>query len=213
MRTLGELRTWFKYVMFLSAYSPLFLIFLLRLLPHYISTGETSSNANESIFLIADFLHTNGSVIILGLVMVFLTIIIVPNILLIGYIRSLRRTQNPLPVKVASAKGMNQIYIGYLMTYVIPFLSLNYTRLLDILSLVILLGIICIIYINSNLLYVNVFFSLFNYNLFKVLDKNGKEYYVMTKRRQMYDGEVITTAPISDVSEGFLLDVRGSMND
>lgn len=72
---------------------------------------------------------------------------------------------------------------------------------------------ICIIYINSNLLYVNVFFSLFNYNLFKVLDKNGKEYYVMTKRRQMYDGEVITTAPISDVSEGFLLDVRGSMND
>jgi len=213
VRTLGELRTWFKYVMFLSAYSPLFLIFLLRLLPHYISTGETSSNANESIFLIADFLHTNGSVIILGLVMVFLTIIIVPNILLIGYIRSLRRTQNPLPVKVASAKGMNQIYIGYLMTYVIPFLSLNYTRLLDILSLVILLGIICIIYINSNLLYVNVFFSLFNYNLFKVLDKNGKEYYVMTKRRQMYDGEVITTAPISDVSEGFLLDVRGSMND
>lgn len=140
---MGELRTWFKYVMFLSAYSPLFLIFLLRLLPHYISTGETSSNANESIFLIADFLHTNGSVIILGLVMVFLTIIIVPNILLIGYIRSLRRTQNPLPVKVASAKGMNQIYIGYLMTYVIPFLSLNYTRLLDILSLVILLGIIC----------------------------------------------------------------------
>lgn len=197
--------------MFLSAYSPLFLIFLLRLLSYCFPVEGGASNTNESVSLVLRLLHTDG-LIILSLFMVLL-IIIVPNILLGWYIQSLQGTRNPSYVRVTSAEGMNHIYISYLMTYIIPFLSLNCTRFLDSLSLIILLGIVCIIYVNSNLLYVNVFFSLFKYNLFRVADKDGKEYYVMTKRWQIYNDEVIATAAISDVNERFLLDVRGTVND
>lgn len=203
---MGGLRIWFKYVMFLSAYSPLFIILILKLASHYFSTEKMEIIINESVYPI--MLQKPADGMLLLLMILLMAIIIISNILLWLYIKSIGKTRNALEVKVNSVKEMNYIYIGYIMTYVIPFLSLGYGNIFDLISLLILLIIVCIIYVNSNLLYVNVIFNLFGYNLFKVEDEKSKVYYILTKRNQIYIDEKIITSPISDISEKFLLDIR-----
>ena len=88
-------------------------------------------------------------------------------------------------VKISRIKEMNHIYIGYLMSYVIPFLAFNFTDLFDIAALILLLALVCFIYINSNLLYVNIMFNIFHYNLFQITDMDENEYRLITKNKNL----------------------------
>jgi len=206
---MASLRTGFKILLFFSAYTPLFVLLLLKLCSQ-ISQWFQNLPSDNSIqpFL---FLFPTEQVLILFLIL--MAIIILPNIVLWLIIKDARKTNNSQSVKISQIKEMNHIYIGYLMSYIIPFLSFSFTDLFDIIAIILLLCLVCFIYINSNLLYVNVMLSIFRYNLFKITDFEDNEYRVMTKNKNLVREDELRIAPISDSSEKFYLEIEGVMND
>jgi len=206
---MAQLRTGFKILLFFSAYTPLFVLLLLKLCSQISQWFQKISpdNTIQPVFLIFP------SVTDLIVFLVLITIIILPNIVLWAIISETRKTNNPSTVKISQIKEMNHIYIGYLMSYVIPFLSFNFTDLFDIAAIILLLSLVCFIYINSNLLYVNVMLSVFRYNLFKITDSENNEYRLITKNKNLVINDELRIASISDSSEKFYLEIEDITND
>ena len=201
---MAQLRTGFKILLFFSAYTPLFVLLLLKLcsqISHWFQKLPIDNSIQPVFFLFP-------SVTELFLFLALVAIIILPNVVLWIIISETRKTNNPLPVKISQIKEMNHIYIGYLMSYVIPFLSFNFTDLFDIAAIFLLLALVCFIYINSNLLYVNVMLSIFRYNLFKITDSEDNEYRLITKNKNLGRNDDLRIASISDSSEKFYLKSR-----
>ena len=201
---MAQLRTGFKILLFFSAYTPLFVLLLLKLCSQISQWFQKLpiDNSIQPVF----FLFPSVTELIVFLALV--AIIILPNVVLWIIISETRKTNNPLPVKISQIKEMNHIYIGYLMSYVIPFLSFNFTDLFDIAAIFLLLALVCFIYINSNLLYVNVMLSIFRYNLFKITDSEDNEYRLITKNKNLVRNDDLRIASISDSSEKFYLEIE-----
>jgi hypothetical protein len=206
---MATLRTGFKILLFFSAYTPLFVLLLLKLCSQ-ISQGFQNIHADSPIQPIFYFFPTITELIVFFVLIIIITL---PNIVLRKIISETRETNNPLFVKISQIKELNHIYIGYLMSYVIPFLSFNFTDLFDITAIILLLALVCFIYINSNLLYVNVMFSIFHYNLFKITDSENNEYRLITNNKDLALNKEIRIAAISDSSEKFYLEIEGERDD
>ena len=206
---MAQLRTGFKILLFFSAYTPLFVLLLLKL-GSQISQWFQKIPADNSI---QPFFYIFPTITELLVFIVLIGVIFLPNIVLWGILSDAKTTANPFQVEITQVKEMNHIYIGYLMSYVIPFLSFNFGNIFDILTVVLLLSLVCFIYINSNLLYVNVMFSIFGYNLFKIIDSEKNEYRLITNNKNLLIGDRISISAMSDESENFYLEVKGGIND
>jgi hypothetical protein len=205
---MAPLRTGFKILLFFSAYTPLFVLLLLKFCSQ-ISQWLQKLPADNSIQPLFFFFPSVREIIVL---IVLILIIVLPNLVLWVIIRETRNTNNPLVVKISQTKEMNHIYIGYLMSYVIPFVSFSFTDIFDIAAIVLLLSLVCFIYVNSNLLYVNVMLSIFGYNLFKVIDVENNDYRLITTSKNFVPDHTVRIAPVSDLSEKFYLEIE-EIND
>ena len=203
---MAGLRIGFKILLFCSAYTPLFFILILKLMSQIFYgkvniTTLAANSTNQNYFL---FFPTFGTIIIF---FILLIVIIIPNLILLIILGKTKKTSNPLSIKIEQIKEMNYIYIGYLMSYVIPFISFNFFDVFDVLALIFLLFVVCFIYIKSNLLYVNFMFNIFGYNLLKVRDSRNEEYRIISRRKVVLKDDIISISPISDESERFYLEV------
>lgn len=188
---MGSLRLWVKIVLFLSSYTPLFIIFIFQILSH------SFANANT----ITSFINNDTSYLIYFLII----IVILPNIFVLWYTRSRASIGNSKTITISYKEELNTVYIDYLITYIVPFLSFDYSNIWDVASLLLLLSIICYIYINSNLLYVNIIFNLFGYNLFKIKDANQNEYMLISVNKKILLNNKIK---IKSISDNFVIEVK-----
>jgi hypothetical protein len=218
---MSALKTKYKILMFLSSYTPLFLILLLKSISQILEKIQDYANLKipeavsenitfiEQVRIVAqhktEFISLN--IISLIVIVTIILIIIVPNLILEFILRDTKRSIDFKDLYVQSVQKMNHIYMEYLVSYIIPFLSFNYSNFFDMISLLILLFTICIIYINSDLLYVNINFSIRGYNLFKVYTKKQNEYMVLSKEKQLYPDKILKVVYISGSSERIALDV------
>lgn len=146
-----------KIFLFLTAYYPLFLILSVQ------NSKLIEKLFNIGIFRI-EFKDFNDS-FIYGLVFGILFFI-----LLKVFIKCQNKS-NTSQYKVVKIKDMSHETLNYILTYLIAFLSLKLNDPKDIISILILLFIIGIIYINSNLLYINPFLQLLNYSIYELTIK------------------------------------------
>ena len=198
---MSALKTKYKILMFLSSYTPLFLILLLKAL----------SQITENIqpFNWVEILEYVTSNIINDIVIIMIIlVIIVPNIILEFILRDTKHTTNPKDLEVTSVKKMNHIYMEYLIAYIIPFLSFNFSNFFDMIALLILLLTICLIYINSDLLYINIIFNLRGYNLYKIVDEQNNEYMTLSKKKPIEINDILKVRDISESNEKFVLDIE-----
>ena len=202
---MAPLRTGFKILLFFSAYTPLFVLLLLKFCSQIFQWLQKLPVDNS----IQPFFFFFPSLREVVLLLILITIIVIPNLVLWGILRETKGTNNPLIVKISQINEMNHLYIGYLMSYVIPFVSFSFTDIFDIAAIILLLSLVCFIYVNSNLLYVNVMLSISGYNLFKITDSEGNEYRLITTNKNLIPGHDIRIAPVSDLSEKFYLDIEG----
>lgn len=219
---MSALKTKYKILMFLSSYTPLFLILLLKSISHILEKAQDYANLKipeavsenitfiEQVQIVAqhktEFISLN--IIPLIVIVTIILIIIVPNLILEFILRDTKRSIDFKDLYVQSVQKMNHIYMEYLVSYIIPFLSFDYSNFFDMISLLILLFTICIIYINSDLLYVNINFSIRGYNLFKVYTKKQNEYMVLSKEKQLYPNKILKVVYISGSSERIALDIE-----
>jgi len=88
--------------------------------------------------------------------------------------------------------------MAYIVTYLIPFLGISVSDLVDAVSLSIMLGLIAVLYVRSNLIYINPILSLWGYRLFEVETENGKISALVCKRDYVKTGSPIAVVSPED---------------
>ncbi len=148
-----------QFALFVSSYLPLFILIIVR---------QVSENSV--------FLHWAGfsfvGIKIFALKFGLSTILILVSIIgLFGYWQTLGNIEevakNGNPVTVKDVKNKNSEAIGYIATYIIPFLFQSFTGWYECVSVLFLMVIIYRIYINSSLLLINPLLS-FKFSIYEI---------------------------------------------
>ena len=153
-----------QFALFVTSYFPLFLLIIIR------QVSENSDYLNYANFewvSIKVFLLKFGLSAILS---------VVSLIGLFGYRKTLGNieevAENGRPVKIKDVKNKNSEAIGYIATYIIPFLFQSFSSWYECISVLFLLGIIYRIYINSSLLLINPILS-FRFSIYEIEYTDG----------------------------------------
>ncbi|MFI3297562.1 MAG: hypothetical protein R3Y59_08045 [bacterium] len=153
-----------KFMLFLSSYAPLFFligfkqIYTNRLFLHWGGFSWDSVSIWFENFALATVLIIVALVGIFGVILIF---------------RKLSKDSvNGNNVTVVSVGNKNSESIGYIATYIVPFLFENFNSMYELIALSILLLIIYNIYVNSSLLLVNPILN-FNYSIYEITYKLG----------------------------------------
>lgn len=86
--------------------------------------------------------------------------------------------------------------LSYIAAYLLPFLAIDLT---DANSIVLFCGfllVLCIVYVNSNMLFVNPLLSLAGYHTFEITDTKDNVFTVLTRQRDFSDGVTIRPAQV-----------------
>jgi len=166
-KKVNDLRKEAQFVLFATSYLPLFILIILKQLSEnysYLHWG--GFNVDAILLCIQNF----GLSIFLIL---FSSIGIVGCKFLLQNLEKL--SPNGENVTVSKIDNKNSESIGYIATYIVPFLFQSFNGWYELVALLFLLVIIYRIYINSNLILINPILS-FKYSLFEFEYKqqNGK---------------------------------------
>ena len=179
------LRTVPKLILFLTSYSPLFVCIIVRQLYYNRSFLHVAGFNKTGILCL---LQKFGLSIFLGFL---LALVILGTIIFIKKLRSISKNGNNVTVKSISNKNAESI--GYIATYIIPFLFQSFDELGDIIPLLILLIIIYRIYVTSSLLLVNPVLNC-RYSLFEMeYEEKGdiKQGLMISPFRDIYESDNI----------------------
>jgi hypothetical protein len=155
-------------ILFLSSYSPLFLIFALHLWRlHRLTSEALMGLAILSLIGLAAFL---------------------------SYAQQFQATTTV----VKSVKSRDGDVMSYIVTYLLPFLAVKLDDYLDGFSFGLLLLVVAVLYVNSNLIYVNPILNLRGYHIFEVEDSNKKTSVLICKRHYLKTDAQIPTISIGD---------------
>jgi hypothetical protein len=98
---------------------------------------------------------------------------------------------------IAHSKPQDGDVLAYIATYLVPFLGVDLSKRNDIVIFVGFLFVLMLVYINSNMLFVNPLLSLAGYHTFEVTDKDEHTYTLVAHRDDLEPGTTITPAKIT----------------
>jgi phosphoglycerol transferase MdoB-like AlkP superfamily enzyme len=95
-------------------------------------------------------------------------------------------------LKIDKVENVNKINVEYLVTYLLPFLNVNFNDIYYTISILIIFFVIGFIYVNSDMLYTNPTLNLFGFSIFKC-QAGSEEIVVITRKgkNQMRKSEVV----------------------
>lgn len=161
-------RIWVRIMLFISSYYPLTVIFALL-------------NWNN---------HTKWS---LGIVAIG-TICLVFTAF---YLFILPGMQAEMRLTVRTVERRDSDVLNYFAAYIIPFVTIPFDQWQIGVAVLILIGVLCIIYVNSNLIAVNPMLNLIGFHLYAVGFANDEENYFVLSRRN-----IVRNVPLSVVRIG-----------
>lgn len=155
-----------QFVLFVSSYAPLFILIIVR------QVSENAKFIYWGGFNWANWLVFSAKFGLSSL------LFIVTFLSLIGYRLSIKNIEadakNGHPVIVTDVKNKSSEAIGYIATYLIPFLFQSFDGWYEPISVLFLMVIIYRIYINSSLILVNPLLS-FRFGIYEIeFDENGR---------------------------------------
>lgn len=155
-----------QFVLFVSSYAPLFILIVVR---------QISENAK---FLYWGGLQWQSWLIFFAKFGLSSLLSITTFLSLIGYQLSIKNIEadakNGHPVLIKDVKNKSSEAIGYIATYLIPFLFQSFDGWYEPISVLFLMIIIYRIYINSSLLLVNPLLSI-SFGIYEIeFDDNGR---------------------------------------
>jgi hypothetical protein len=103
--------------------------------------------------------------------------------------------------KLEDVEDANKVNLEYFVAYIIPFLTQDFLHLEELLSFGIVFFIIGVIYIKSDLTYVNPILALARYNVFRV-KIDGKEQFIITRKKK---SELQNTEEVIELGDNVLL--------
>ena len=113
-------------------------------------------------------------------------------IVLAGY-----RSEHGAQLVVTRSVPKDGDVMAYVATYLVPFFALHLNLTDDRVVLGVFLVVLGVVYVNSNMLFVNPLLSLAGFHTFEVTDAAENEYTLITRHGDVEPGAVITPAEIS----------------
>lgn len=190
MQRASELYGVAKFALFATSYSPLFLLIIVKQIYdnysflHFGGFNSSALSCFFSKFFIATILI---GVIIFGFIGCYMLF------------SNLKRKKDGDYVTITNINNRNSESVGYIATYIIPFVFQNFGSLYEIFSILFVLVIIYINYVNSNMLLINPVLNIFKYSLFEInfrqnnVEKSGL---VITKDVSIEEGDDIKISTI-----------------
>ncbi len=110
-------------------------------------------------------------------------LIIISNLILWIVIRRCKSLADTF-IKIKNLENSNSLNTAYLVTYIIPFLNINFSKITDLISLLLLFVIVGFLYIKSDMIYVNPMLNIFHFNLLKAEDEDGNSLILITRDKK-----------------------------
>ncbi|MHA1285195.1 MAG: hypothetical protein ACTSQP_22070 [Promethearchaeota archaeon] len=156
-----NLRNWVKLFLFISAYTPLFIILIVK----YIELMSICF-------------------------WIFIILLFFANMILYLILKKAKKWTR-IRITVQKSENRTADSLNYVIAYIIPFIDFNFNKWQDIFSITILMSIIFIIYINSNLIFVNPILQLIGYKIHNIEDINNRKYIIISKKSKFLKDEEI----------------------
>lgn len=153
-------------LLFLTSYTPLFLLIAIRYTlinrSHFIFGGL-------SIAAIKECLKWFGIPIVLFLLS-FLSIVFCYK-----FLQKLDKdSKNGDKASIEKIENRNSESLGYIASYILPFISMNGEDIVELFTFIILMIIIFVVYIRSNMVLINPILNI-NYSIYNIEYKCGKD--------------------------------------
>lgn len=170
------LRSYFKWSLFISSYTPLFLILFVKNLtiPNKINLDYIKQLDSKTL------------VIFLSVLIIFI-IVILSNLLLYFFFIKVKKisSQN---ISLDHIENKNTETLTYMGTYLIPFIGVEFKSIQDIISNIFLFSVIGLLYIKSNLILVNPLLSILGFNIYLCKSNDSSELILITKKLHIIPG-------------------------
>jgi hypothetical protein len=109
---------------------------------------------------------------------------------------ALRDEVGPI-LRVAHARPNDGDVLAYTATYLVPFIGVDLTKIDGVVVFVGFLLVLGLVYINSDMLFVNPVLSLFGFHTFAVTDRDDHEYSLITRRDGLDPGAELRPAQVT----------------
>jgi hypothetical protein len=107
-------------------------------------------------------------------------------------------TTSPRVQQVVQVQRKDAEVMAYIVSYVFPFLGLNFEDPMNVISLGIFFAILGIIYINSNMIHINPTLNIFGYHIYEIETPSESTQTVISRKGRLIRGEKLNVVVIGD---------------
>jgi len=129
------------------------------------------------------------------LVWVLGTVALVSPAALWGYVHYWLPRKAQISITAERVTPKDSEAVSYLLFYLFPFLDVSLQSLSESAPIILLLIVMSIIYINSNMMYVNPMLNLFGYHIFEIENEDGKIYGLISRDKYIRPGTSFLVHP------------------
>lgn len=145
----------YKWLLFISSYAPLYVLVAISnydfALTPFVYFKDVWISGNQLIFWVT------------------IIVLLLLSFLAIGYFKWSDLNDS---IKLEGLKPMNESILSYLITYVVPLTAMDVSSVNSLLVNVVLFLVIGIVYVNSNLVYLNILLILMGYRVYNDASDN-----------------------------------------
>ncbi len=127
---------------------------------------------------------------------ILVAVAVISVLLLVAVLASHVNDRGPRLV-VAHSRPQDGDVLAYIATYLIPFFSLDLSHRHQAIAFAAFLVVLMLVYINSNMLFVNPLLSVAGYHTFEVEDQDGHTYALIARRSDIAPGETLQPSQIT----------------
>ncbi len=91
--------------------------------------------------------------------------------------------------EIKEVEDKSNQFLEYIIAYMIPFLGFSLGNITDLISLAIIFFIIAVLYVRSDLIYMNPMLNFMNYNLYKI--NSGKDDFMIITKEDLERGKKV----------------------
>lgn len=172
--------------LFITSYIPLFLLIVVKQFSNNITYLKWGGLTRSSFWLFLKMFWLSIALLLVSFLAILATNCLLKNLH--------KGAVDGFEVRVIDTKNLGSEAVGYIGTYIIPFLFQGYNSWAEIVALFILLFIIYRVYVNSSMILVNPFLAM-RYPILEVVVENPQEIkstcMIITKEKSIEDNSII----------------------
>lgn len=105
-----------------------------------------------------------------------------------------KRSDTGARLEAAHVKPKDGDVLAYMATYLVPFLGVDLATVDGIVVFAVFLGVLGLVYVSSDMLFVNPLLAAIGYHTYEITDPDGHTFSLITRRRDIAPGAIIRPA-------------------